>query len=141
MIAAPAAEGVVYDLRWNPRPSLVGPYAGLAVLLCGGSVVLSRWAVLTLPAGKVVSDFYFASLFYALATYWFGGWGLVAAYVGSVIGVGVWNGQGFVEGLAFSFANVVEPAVPFLLVRTVGRRLGIHPLCSNIVKSPESMVW
>jgi integral membrane sensor domain MASE1 len=116
-------------------------YAGLAVALCVCSVPLSYGAVLLLPQGKGISGFYFASIFYALTTYWFGGWGLVAAYVGSVVGVGFFNGQPATVAFLFSLANVIEPLVPFLLVRRFGSQVGMHPLGTNIARSPASMMW
>ena len=70
-----------YGLRWNPRPMQVPRNAVLCAVLSGISIVLSWLAVLTVPGGFLgVGAFYFASIFYALTTYWFGGWGLISSW-------------------------------------------------------------
>jgi len=135
---AVAAPGVArsYGLAWNPRPALLWRYVGLAVALAVASVFISYSAVLTLPVRGPVSALYFASAFYALATYWFGGWGLVSAFVGSLIGAGVMCGLPVGIAAPLSIANVLEPLVPFLLLRTIGGTIGLNPLATNILSTP-----
>ena len=80
------AHGVAprkFGLRLNPRPRLISRYAALCAILSALSIVVSWLAVLTVPGGFLgVGALYFASVFYAVATYWFGGWGIIASFVG-----------------------------------------------------------
>lgn len=122
-----------YGIQWNPRPSQVAKYALLCAVLSGISIVLSWLAVLTVPGGFLgIGALYFASIFYALSTYWFGGWGLVASFIGAVIGSGILTGMPITVALPFAVADVWEPLLPFLVLRLIGPKIGIDPLGSNL---------
>jgi integral membrane sensor domain MASE1 len=130
-----------YSLRWNPRPNLVGWYAVLCSVLSGLSIVISWLAVLTIPGGFIgIGALYFASVFYAVITYWFGGWGLIASFIGAFIGSGVLTGMPVVFALPFAIADIIEPLVPFLLLRGLGVRIGLNPLGANLASRPRNML-
>lgn len=123
-----------YGLRWNPRPEMVARNAILCAVLSGVSIILSWLAVLTIPGGFLgVGAMYFASVFYAIITYWFGGWGLIASFIGAVVGSGLLQGMPIIFALPFAVADIIEPLIPFLILRTAGPRLGLHPLGSNFL--------
>lgn len=129
-----------YGLSWNPRPALIPRYAILCATLSGVSIVLSWLAVLMIPGGFLgVGAFYFASVFYAVVTYWFGGWGLIASFIGAVVGSGILTGMPVVFALPFGLADIVEPLLPFVLLRTVGRRMGLEPLAANLLSSTKNI--
>ncbi len=130
-----------YGLSWNPRPTLVPKYVILCAVLSGISIVLSWLAVLAVPGGFLgVGAFYFASVFYAVVTYWFGGWGLIASFIGAVIGSGILTGMPIVFALPFGLADIIEPLFPFIFLRTVGKRIGVEPLAGNLLSNPKYIV-
>jgi integral membrane sensor domain MASE1 len=100
------------------------------------SIALSYFGVVIIPF-KVpgVSAVYPASVFYALCTYWFGGWGLIASYIGAFIGAGILVGVHWDTALLVGVADIWEPLIPFLLLRSVGSSVGIDPLGANIMGS------
>ena len=105
------------------------------------SIVLSWLAVLAIPGGFLgIGAFYFASIFYAVTTYWFGGWGIIASFIGAVVGSGLLSGMPVVFAVPFGVADIIEPLLPFLLLRTVGKRLGFHPLGIDLVSRPRNAV-
>jgi hypothetical protein len=131
---------VQYGVRWNPRPAQVPKYALLCAVLSGISIVLSWLAVLAVPGGFLgVGAFYFASIFYALSTYWFGGWGLIASFIGALIGSGVLTGMPIIIALPFAVADIWEPLLPFLLLRLVGPKIGIDPLGANLLSKDKPL--
>lgn len=83
-----------YGLRLNPRPELRLRYAMICAVLSGISIVVSWLAVLAIPGGFLgVGALYFASVFYAVITYWFGGWGVIASFIGALVGSGLLAGM------------------------------------------------
>jgi integral membrane sensor domain MASE1 len=94
-------------------------------------------AVLAIPGGFLgVGAFYFASILYAVCTYWFGGWGLIASFIGAFVGSGLLTGMPVVFALPFAIADIWEPLIPFLFLRLIGPRIGLDPLGSNILSKP-----
>ena len=59
------------------------------------NTVVARFAVIAVPFGNLpgVSSLYFAVAVMILFTLWFGGYGAVAAYVGTFIGSGLLSGM------------------------------------------------
>jgi hypothetical protein len=124
-----------YGFRLNPRPSLARRFAILCAILSAISIVLSWLAVITIPGGFMgIGAFYFASIFYAIITYWFGGWGLLASFIGAFIGSGLLAGVPPKFAVPFAVANIWEPLIPFLFLRLAPRLgLKIDPLGGNIL--------
>ena len=134
-------SSIVYGLQFNPRPHLIGRYALICSVLSAVSIMLSWLAVLAIPGGFLgIGALYFASIFYALVTYWFGGWGLIASFIGAFVGSGLLTGMPVVFALPFAVADIWEPLIPFLFLRLAGPRLGIHPLGKNLLSSVKNMV-
>jgi len=108
----------------------------VCVALSGLSIGFSYLGPKTIPF-KVpgVSAVYPASIVYALCTYWFGGWGLLASYLGAFVGAGILVGVHWDTALLAAMADIWEPLIPFLLLRSFGPRLGIDPLGENIMGS------
>lgn len=122
-----------YGLAWSPRKGFTPRYVFLCAVLSGISIVLSWLAVLAVPGGFLgVGAFYFASVFYAICTYWFGGWGLVASFIGAFVGSGLLTGMPVAFAIPFAIADIWEPLVPFIFLRTIGPKLGIDPLGRNL---------
>ena len=134
--------GARLTLRWNPNPGQVTRYLILCAILSGASIAVSYLAVLTIPGGFLgIGALYFASVFYALATYWFGGWGLIASFVGAFIGAGVLTGMPAVFALPFAVADIWEPVIPFVLLRTIGHYFNLDALAQNAYSSVKSAAF
>ena len=130
-----------YGLKWDPRRHLRGKYIVLCGVLTAFSTILSWLAVITIPGGFLgIGALYFASIFYAVSTYFFGGWGLIASFIGTVLGAGILQGIPLLFAIPFGLANVLEPLVPFILIRSIGQKLGIDPLGSNILARPRNVI-
>jgi hypothetical protein len=128
---------VQYGLAWNPRPHLIQRYAVLCAVFSGISIVISWLAVLIIPGGFVgVGALYFASVFYAVITYWFGGWGMLASLIGAIVGSGVLTGMPIFLAIPYGFADVVEPLLPFLLLRILARHSQVDALGGNLLARP-----
>ncbi|MCC6356607.1 MAG: hypothetical protein IT577_22190 [Verrucomicrobiae bacterium] len=128
-----------YGLAWNPRPQNLRRNLLLCSVFSGVSIVVSGLAVLAIPGGFLgVGALYFASVFYALVTYWFGAWGLIASFIGAFIGAGLLTGMPIFFALPFAVADIFEPLLPVLILRTIAPRLGIHPLAGNLLAKPWS---
>ena len=134
------AESAGYGFALNPRPGRVRFYVTLCAALSAVSTTISYLAAISIPSKFAgVSAFYFAFVFYTVATVLFGGWGLIASYVGAVIG-SVLQGTPIRVAAPFAVADVLEPLIPFVLLRAFGTRLRIDPLASNLLDRPRNIV-
>jgi integral membrane sensor domain MASE1 len=81
-----------------------------------------------------ISLFYFVYPFFLVFTMWWGIWGILAAYVGCVIGAGLMVGLGVVPSLAYSIADFVPPLVAFAVWRGVLAKRGYDPLWRDLTE-------
>ena len=83
------------------------------------NTVLARFAVIAVPFGNVpgVSSLYFAVAVMILFTLWFGGYGVVAAYVGTFIGAGVLSGMSPSVIWYWSLAGLWQVLIPLVALR------------------------
>lgn len=92
------------------------------------NTVLARFAVIAVPFGNVpgVSSLYFAVAVMVLFTLWFGGYGAVAAYVGTFIGSGLLSGMPPAVIWYWSLAGLWQVLIPLVALRMldVDVRLG-----------------
>src|SRR5437016_3069904 len=113
---------ITYSFALNPRPSLVRRYVILCAVLSAVSVYISWLAVITIPGRFLgIGTFYFASIFYAIITFWFGGWGLIASFIGAFLGSGLLAGVPSTYAVQFAVADIWEPLIPFLFLRLAPR--------------------
>lgn len=125
-----------YKLTWNPNPPItITQYAVYAIAI-GVSIIVSWLGVFAVPIGFAgVSALYIASAFYGAFTLWFGGWGLLASYVGCLIGAGWLSGLPVLFSFPWAICDILEPLIPFLIFRSWGPKIGFDPLGRNIYKS------
>jgi len=57
---------------------------------------------------------YFAAAFMIVFTLWFGGWGVIAAYIGCYIGAGMFAGIPYKVNLYWSLADVWQVLIPLI---------------------------
>lgn len=134
---------VKYGFRLNPRPSYLHRYAVLCCILSVISILISWFSVKALPSGFLgIGSFYFASIFYALITFWFGGWGLIASFIGALIGSGLLAGVPPAYSVPFALADIWEPLIPFVILRLAPRfGMQIDPLGGNIVSKASYLIF
>ena len=100
----------------------------LLIALIIVNTVLAHFAVIAVPFGNVsgVSSLYFAVAVMILFTMWFGGYGAVAAYVGTFIGAGVLSDMPPAVIWYWSLAGLWQVLIPLVAMRMldVDVRLG-----------------
>ena len=80
------------------------------------NILLARFGVITYKVGPTVSALYPAVAFEIAFALWFGGWGFIAAYIGTFVGAGL----GFVPfeiNIFRSLCDVWQVIIPFLAFR------------------------
>jgi len=83
------------------------------------NTLLARFAVIVLPFGGApgVSSLYIAIAFMILFTLWFGGYGVIAAYVGCFIGSGVLSGIPSDVNWYWSLSGLWQVLIPLVAFR------------------------
>ena len=92
----------------------------LTLVLIMVNTVIARLCVIALP-GRVagVSTLYFAVAFMILFTLWFGAYGAIAAYAGTLIGSGLLNPAiPPVVAIYWSIAGLLQVLIPLVAFRT-----------------------
>jgi hypothetical protein len=95
-----------------------------------------------------ISLFYFVYPFFLVFTMWWGIWGIIAAYVGCVVGAGLMVGLGVVPSLAYSVSDLVPPLFAFIIWRGLLANRGYDPLWRDLtdkevagVKTKRASAW
>jgi hypothetical protein len=83
------------------------------------NTVVARCAVIAVPSGNIpgVSSLYFAVAVMILFTLWFGGYGAVAAYVGTFIGSGLLSGMPPAVIWYWSLSGLWQVLIPLFALR------------------------
>jgi integral membrane sensor domain MASE1 len=122
-----------YGLRWNPNPPVT--IAGLVTvaLAAGVYTILSWLGVVGLPMGIAgVSSLFVAIGFGISFAMWFGAWGLLIGYVGTLVGAGLLSGLPVLVALPFGLVDVIQFGVPLLSYRLLAARFGLNPLGQDV---------
>jgi len=92
----------------------------LTLVLIMVNTVIARLCVIALPGGVAgVSTLYFAVAFMILFTLWFGAYGAIAAYAGTLIGSGLLNPAiPPVVAIYWSIAGLLQVLIPLVAFRT-----------------------
>lgn len=131
-----------YTLAWNPNPPLTMTQYAVYAIAIGVSIIVSWLGVFAVPIGFAgVSALYVASAFYNVMTLWFGGWGILASYIGCLVGAGWLSGLPVLFSIPWSIADILEPLGPFIIIRLVGPRIGFDPLGRNVLKSFKNYLF
>jgi integral membrane sensor domain MASE1 len=92
----------------------------LTLVLIVVNTIIARLCVIALPGGAAgVSTLYFAVAFMILFTLWFGAYGAIAAYAGTLIGSGLLNPAiPPVVAIYWSIAGLLQVLIPLVALRT-----------------------
>ncbi|MGA3061333.1 MAG: hypothetical protein ABSD92_13340 [Candidatus Bathyarchaeia archaeon] len=95
-----------------------------------------------------ISFFYFVYPFFLVFTMWWGIWGIGAAYIGCVLGAGLFVGVPLVPSIVYAVSDFVPPLVAFVVYRGLLAQRGFDPLWRDLtdkeiagVKTKRSMAW
>ena len=84
---------------------------------------------------------YWAYPFFIVFTWWWGLWGVLAAFLGCFIGAGLLTGLPLIPSLAFSLGDLVPALLVLILYRGVLNKLGVDPLGRDIFKNKLAAFW
>jgi hypothetical protein len=92
----------------------------LTLVLIVVNTLIARFCVIALPGGVAgVSTLYFAVAIMILLTLWFGAYGAIAAYAGTLIGSGLLNPAiPPVVAIYWSIAGLLQVLIPLVAFRT-----------------------
>jgi hypothetical protein len=91
------------------------------------NIILARLSVVALPAGTPgVSMIYIAVAFMILFTLWFGAYGAIAAYAGTLVGSGLLSSMSPVVAIYWSVAGLLQVLIPLVAFRTFDVNLALE---------------
>ena len=99
------------------------------VILAGITIVnalLARFGLIARPIGPGSSGLYFAVAFMIAFALWFGGWGVLAAYLGGIIGAGWVGGIPLGVNLYWSLADVWQVLIPLAAFKAFDADVGLR---------------
>lgn len=87
-------------------------YLAIFVVITIINAILARFDVIARPIGPGSSGLYVSVAFMIAFALWFGGWGVIAAYVGCIIGAGWLGGMPLGVNLYWSLADLWQVVIP-----------------------------
>jgi hypothetical protein len=96
------------------RKEHIAIFIGLVI----ATTLLAAFGEITTGVAPGVSSFYIAVTFMIAFALWFGGWGVLAAYLGCILGAGVVGGVPPVVNLTWSLADVWQVLIPLAAFRS-----------------------
>ncbi len=101
-------------------------YLALFPALVLVTTILARFGVIARPIGLGSSGLYFSVAVMIVFALWFGGWGVLAAYLGCIIGAGWLGGMPFGINLYWSLADVWQVLIPLAAFRVFNADVGLR---------------
>jgi hypothetical protein len=106
--------------------------SGLCLLIFSGitifNTLLARFGVIARPIGLGSSGLYFSVAFMIVFALWFGGWGVLAAYIGCYLGAGWLGGMPHAVNLYWSLADVWQVIIPLAAFRMFRADVGLRTM-------------
>ena len=90
------------------------------------TTILARFGVIARPIGLGCSGLYFSVAVMIVFALWFGGWGVIAAYLGCIIGAGWLGGMPLGVNLYWSLADVWQVLIPLAAFKTFNADIGLR---------------
>jgi integral membrane sensor domain MASE1 len=102
-------------------------------LAAGVYTILSWLGVIALPVGIVSVSALFVAIGFGIPfAIWFGGWGLLIGYIGTLLGAGILGGTPVLLAIPFGLVDVIQFGVPLIAYRLLAPRIGLHPLGRDV---------
>lgn len=103
------------------RKEHIAIFIGLVIV----NTLLAAFGEITTGVAPGVSSFYIAVAFMIAFALWFGGWGVLAAYLGCILGAGVVGGVPPAVNLYWSLADVWQVLIPLAAFRSFGADIAL----------------
>ena len=113
------------NLQKDAKSSSLYTYVAILVVLILINTILARFGVIARPIGLGCSGLYFSVAFMIAFALWFGGWGVIAAYVGCFIGAGLLGGIPLDVNLYWSLADVWQVLIPLAAFKAFDADVGL----------------
>ncbi|MGC9444046.1 MAG: hypothetical protein ACP5E9_03820 [Candidatus Methanospirareceae archaeon] len=101
-------------------------YLALLPALVLINTVLARFGVIARPIGLGCSGLYFSVAILIVFALWFGGWGVIAAYIGCILGAGWLGGMPLGVNLYWSLADVWQVLIPLAAIKAFNADIGLR---------------
>jgi len=105
------------EVEEEGRKKSIVAYLAIFVVITIINAILARFGVIARPIGPGSSGLYFSVAFMIAFALWFGGWGVLAAYAGCIIGAGWPSGMPLGVNLYWSLADVWQVVIPLAAFR------------------------
>ena len=90
------------------------------------TTILARFGVIARPIGLGCSGLYFSVAIMIVFALWFGGWGVIAAYIGCILGAGWLGGMPLGVNLYWSLADVWQVLLPLAAFKAFNADVGLR---------------
>lgn len=90
------------------------------------NTILARFGVIARPIGLGSSGLYFSVAVMIVFALWFGGWGVIAAYLGCIVGAGWLGGMPCEINLYWSLADVWQVLIPLAAFKAFNADVGLR---------------
>ena len=114
------------NLQKDAKSSSLYTYVAILVVLILLNTILARFGVIARPIGLGCSGLYFSVAFMIAFALWFGGWGVIAAYVGCFIGAGLLGGMPHGVNLYWSLADIWQVLIPLVAFKAFDADVGLR---------------
>lgn len=101
-------------------------YLIILVVITIVNAILARFGVIARPIGPGSSGLYFSVAFMIAFALWFGGWGVIAAYAGCILGAGMLGGMPLGVNLYWSLADLWQVLIPLAAFRAFDADVGLR---------------
>ena len=114
------------NMQKDAKSSSLYTYVAILVVLILLNTILARFGVIARPIGLGCSGLYFSVAFMIAFALWFGGWGVIAAYVGCFIGAGLLGGVPLDVNLYWSLADIWQVLIPLVAFKAFDADVGLR---------------
>lgn len=130
-----------YGLAWSPRGRVTTTQYALYAVQLAALIIISWFSTVSSTVVGPGIGLYWATPFLVLFTLWWGGWGILGSYVGSVVGGGLLTGAPLLQALTVNICNLIPLILIFVLYRGYLARTGVDPMGRDIFNSRKAAFW
>lgn len=140
--SGPGYDSSRYTLKWMGSGKVTTTQFALYAIQMAVVILLSYLgATLTPVVGPGIGFLYWAYPFFVVFTLWWGIWGIMGAFVGSVVGAGLLTGLPPIPALGFSIGDLIPAILIFVLYRGYLAKHGVDPLGRDMLRSKKALGW
>ncbi len=130
------------SLKWRGGGKNTTTQYALYAIQIAVVILLSWLGVIATPVvGPGIGLLYWAYPFFIVFTWWWGLWGVIAAFLGCFIGAGLLTGLPVIPSLAFSVGDFVPALLTLTFYRGFLKKIGVDPLGRDILTNKKAAFW